>query len=636
MRQKTKNGALYLAEGNDAKVTKSLNMIVRMWLVFMLFSLSVAWAGAQSPQSFNYQTVVRTGSGAIVAGQAVNFRFSIRNGSGTGTTVYQETQLLTTNALGLVTHAVGSGTPVSGSGAFSAISWGSSAKFMQVEIDPAGGTAFTDMGSAQLLSVPYALYAANGGGGATGASGPEGPTGIQGATGLQGLAGPTGIQGIQGIAGATGLRGATGAGVQGAVGPTGPAGTGSVSGTLNYMAKFTPNGTSAGNSQIFDNGTNIGFGTASPASFVDVQSSAAANSYIVKVRNASSGSGIYSNIENETPANLGYQSAVRGEANGSIGVAGIANTGDGVSGFSVSGNGTYGTTQTGVGLRGYATGTGIAVLGEALNGGGGIGGYFSANSSTTSPTVQLFETANDYARLSFANSTTANFWTIAGYNTATNSSERLNFYNSTTGDVMDLTGDGKVGIGTSAPTYQLDVYGATGVNAVHGSATGYGITGECTAAAPGSLFPLAGVMGIGNANSNCFYGLNTNDNTKSAEFVNTGANGVAVRAASGGSAGVGLLLEGSLKVAGSNKAAFIHHAVAANIVGSFTNLGYSNQSPTDIVIVTHNYSNAGNAPFNYVNHPTGVFWTGSAWAIYTEDQTAIPVDAYFNVLVIKQ
>lgn len=44
------------------------------------------------------------------------------------------------------------------------------------------------------------------------------------------------------------------------------AGTGTIggSGTLNYIAKFTPNGTSIGNSQIFDDGTNVGIGTATP------------------------------------------------------------------------------------------------------------------------------------------------------------------------------------------------------------------------------------------------------------------------------------------------------------------------------------------------------------------------------------
>ncbi|MFH2141605.1 MAG: hypothetical protein ABIJ97_04225 [Bacteroidota bacterium] len=37
------------------------------------------------------------------------------------------------------------------------------------------------------------------------------------------------------------------------------------SGTLNYVPKWTPNGNTLGNSQIFDNGTNVGVGTAAPS-----------------------------------------------------------------------------------------------------------------------------------------------------------------------------------------------------------------------------------------------------------------------------------------------------------------------------------------------------------------------------------
>ncbi|MDO9187456.1 MAG: hypothetical protein Q7W13_15690, partial [Bacteroidia bacterium] len=42
------------------------------------------------------------------------------------------------------------------------------------------------------------------------------------------------------------------------------------SGTLNYIPKWTPNGTTLGNSLIFDNGTNVGIGTAAPAGKLDV------------------------------------------------------------------------------------------------------------------------------------------------------------------------------------------------------------------------------------------------------------------------------------------------------------------------------------------------------------------------------
>jgi hypothetical protein len=48
--------------------------------------------------------------------------------------------------------------------------------------------------------------------------------------------------------------------------------TAAVAGTTNYVSKFT-SGTTIGNSQIFDNGTNVGIGTASPGAKLDVYNS---------------------------------------------------------------------------------------------------------------------------------------------------------------------------------------------------------------------------------------------------------------------------------------------------------------------------------------------------------------------------
>lgn len=44
-----------------------------------------------------------------------------------------------------------------------------------------------------------------------------------------------------------------------------------ISGTLNYLSKFTPDGTSLGNSKIYDNGTNIGIGTTAPSNLVHIK-----------------------------------------------------------------------------------------------------------------------------------------------------------------------------------------------------------------------------------------------------------------------------------------------------------------------------------------------------------------------------
>jgi hypothetical protein len=130
---------------------------------FFLF-IMIALPGiiiAQSPQSFQYQAVVRNSAGTPVVSQNVGVRISILQGSVSGSAVYTETHSSSTNALGIVTLAVGSGVVQSGN--FTTINWAAGPYFLKLQIDPAGGTSYVDMGATQLLSVPYALYAAQSG-----------------------------------------------------------------------------------------------------------------------------------------------------------------------------------------------------------------------------------------------------------------------------------------------------------------------------------------------------------------------------------------------------------------------------------------------------------------------------------------
>ncbi len=125
--------------------------------IICVLSLSIQ---AQTPQSISYQAVARNNTGTLISNRNVGLRFSIHTNSSSGTVVYQETQQKTTNAFGLFTANIGLGTPTIG--LFNSINWENGSKFLQVEIDTTGGTTYTDMGTQQLLSVPYALNAANG------------------------------------------------------------------------------------------------------------------------------------------------------------------------------------------------------------------------------------------------------------------------------------------------------------------------------------------------------------------------------------------------------------------------------------------------------------------------------------------
>jgi uncharacterized protein (TIGR02145 family) len=112
---------------------------------------------AQVPQGTSYQAIIRNPSGNLLSNQLVKLRFSIHDSSANGNIVYQETQMANTNEQGLINLFVGKGIPVIGS--FTNINWGSKSKFLQTEIDITGGINYTDMGTTQLMSVPYALYA---------------------------------------------------------------------------------------------------------------------------------------------------------------------------------------------------------------------------------------------------------------------------------------------------------------------------------------------------------------------------------------------------------------------------------------------------------------------------------------------
>lgn len=127
-------------------------------LAFLLLNLAMA----QAPNAFNYQVVVRNNTGQAMANQSVGFRFTIHDGSGGGTILYRETQSITTNSLGLAVAMVGKGTVVTGAWP-TAVQFSSGDKYFQVEMDPAGGSAYTDMGATQMLSVPMANYANNAG-----------------------------------------------------------------------------------------------------------------------------------------------------------------------------------------------------------------------------------------------------------------------------------------------------------------------------------------------------------------------------------------------------------------------------------------------------------------------------------------
>ncbi|MBS1912735.1 MAG: hypothetical protein JST22_12175, partial [Bacteroidetes bacterium] len=117
-------------------------------------------------------------------------------------------------------------------------------------------------------------------------------------------------------------------------------------------------------------------------------------------------------------------------------------------------------------------------------------------------------------------------------------------------------------------------------------------------------------------------------------------NGIAVEAKYSGT-GVGVALEvdnGAIRVAGVNKAAFVHTATAANKLsanGTDVDNPLCNGDPNCFLFVTQKLNPSG---IVYNNSPIGVYYNTvrSKWEIFNENNVAIPTNAQFNVLVIKQ
>lgn len=184
---------------------KIITILISQFILFNLYG--------QAPQKMSYQAVIRNNANNLVISKTIGMQISILQGSTIGAAVYIERQTPTTNANGLASLEIGSGTVLSGT--FTTINWANGPYFVKTETDINGGTTYTISGTTELLSVPYALFAANstpGPQGLQGIKGDPGVNGIQGIPGPQGIKGDTGARGLQGIMGLQGIQGTAGAG----------------------------------------------------------------------------------------------------------------------------------------------------------------------------------------------------------------------------------------------------------------------------------------------------------------------------------------------------------------------------------------------------------------------------------------
>ncbi len=350
-------------------------------------------AQAQAPEKMSYQAVMRNGSGQLLINQSIAVKVSILQGSPAGTLVYSERLTGNTNANGLISMEIGTGTILSG--VFSAIDWPTGSYYLKTETDPAGGTNYTIAGTSQLLSVPYAMYAKSAGG--TGGSFviPYTNT-VNNASTLFSLVNDGDGTSVEGINNTTTSSIAPVRGIVNNLAPggfsSGVRGINNGTGGLGVGVWGSQNGSGWGVYGVTPNGLGV-YGNAS-ANGTGVY----ANSNTGTGLTATSNNGIPANISIFNNANNNNVLNVSSVGNGTVVNVTTTGNGAGVQSSTGAGFGLHGITsaQTSAGIVGDNNGNGEAVVGRTTsdiagavvgrNDGGGYGvrGFVATNTTGTS------------------------------------------------------------------------------------------------------------------------------------------------------------------------------------------------------------------------------------------------------------
>ncbi len=130
-----------------------------MLFIALLFMLCSTHVFAQAPSAIPFQAVARDQFGNILANRHITLRFSIHDSIPAGPVVFSQTLDTTTNELGLFSVKIYQANTSTTAGPFNPSQWNKTGAFMQVELDADESGTFVDMGTQQILSVPFALFA---------------------------------------------------------------------------------------------------------------------------------------------------------------------------------------------------------------------------------------------------------------------------------------------------------------------------------------------------------------------------------------------------------------------------------------------------------------------------------------------
>lgn len=433
---------------------------MKNFLLFVIGSilLSSSFLYAQAPDAISYQAVARDGT-TLLANANITVRLSVEAGVNP---VYVEEHAVSTNNYGLFNLFIGEGTVSQGS--FAAIDWPTGDHFLKVEID--NGSGFVNMGTMQFVSVPYSIYAEE--------AGSVVDMDLNELADVQAASPSNGEQltwtGTQWEPGPDNVNDADSD-------PNNEIQALSISGATLSLSNGGGNVTlPTGTTYTAGSGINISGNTISNSGDADNNSSNEIQSLSILGNSLSLSNG---------GGNVTLPTGTTYTAGTGISISGNAISNSGVTFSSIAGgdvSGSFGGLQV-QGIRGRSVASTAPSNGQVLKWNGGAwapaadnagGGsiwsasgttaYYNsgdigigtttpdgsmeifANSSLSDPHLLIHENGNDYARIRFQNNNGSNYWSIASYIASNNRNDRLNFWNGTSGDIMSLTGDGRLGL----------------------------------------------------------------------------------------------------------------------------------------------------------------------------------------------
>jgi Fibrobacter succinogenes major domain (Fib_succ_major) len=119
--------------------------------------LTVSFSHGQNETGIPYQGILRDNSGSELSNATATIQAIIRINSANGSIIFSESHDVTTDDFGYFQLVIGTGNVNNSFPNFNQIDWSTNLKFLQIQVN--FGSGFVDLGTSQLLSVPYALFA---------------------------------------------------------------------------------------------------------------------------------------------------------------------------------------------------------------------------------------------------------------------------------------------------------------------------------------------------------------------------------------------------------------------------------------------------------------------------------------------